>query len=607
MPEIDIIESFLGRNTENVETSILPGHASVAVDVDFRSTRGCLQGAKAHSSLYAIGQIYGLKSWTSYLVASLSSSLYSNGIIVAGDGATWGGTFNSTEFQGKLLLVNGTSIKKFDGTNLYNVGITAPVVGSFAAAGNGSGSFNVLNWSYVVTFYNGDGYESNATTAVVASSQGAGKLNVSLTGIPTGATADNVTGRRIYRSIDGGSSYFLLTIITNNSATTYSDTTIDASLGVTSPPTNHDKPTQSCTLVERASNRWFLSGSSSYPRRVFFSLPSPYGEAWPLEYYEDFPGTVKGLCALGDNLIVLTSDGPYIFMGIADINSLYVKELPNRIPSKSARANTQFDNKVYWRGPSGVFSTNGISVVEDSDLVKGMFANASDASSIEADSNGTIHIVLSNFYSSTSVGKIVRIVDGDTGGGTYLFSAEVGKIVRMTGADTYTFKDESGNASEYGMPLYIGALSGDIGTVIQRDLRDDNILWSMSSQNVTLFANDNLNRVLYAGNRTGVVTCFTGTRMAWTWKSVKNLLKAPNKRKRLIQVSLRVNGSLTVNLYGDDVLLHTEALTETALSTVKVKVPRDSWFYEFQIEFIGSSTGIVNPPVTIFYELEKLI
>lgn len=54
---------------------------------------------------------------------------------------------------------------------------------------------------------------------------------VALSSIPTGPAG--TTARKVYRTAAGGSTYKLLTTISNNSTTTYSDTTADASLGAT--------------------------------------------------------------------------------------------------------------------------------------------------------------------------------------------------------------------------------------------------------------------------------------------------------------------------------------------------------------------------------------
>lgn len=59
---------------------------------------------------------------------------------------------------------------------------------------------------------------------------------VALTGIPTGGPL--VTGRKVYRTAVGSAQLKLLTTIANNTTTTYTDSTVDASLGANVPTTN---------------------------------------------------------------------------------------------------------------------------------------------------------------------------------------------------------------------------------------------------------------------------------------------------------------------------------------------------------------------------------
>jgi len=92
--------------------------------------------------------------------------------------------------------------------------------------------------SYVVTYVTVAGGE---TTAGTASSQITCVLTtgqtVPLSNIPRGPSA--VTARKIYRTVAGDTgSYLLLTTLNDNSTSTYSDTTDDASLGVAAPGSN---------------------------------------------------------------------------------------------------------------------------------------------------------------------------------------------------------------------------------------------------------------------------------------------------------------------------------------------------------------------------------
>lgn len=100
-------------------------------------------------------------------------------------------------------------------------------------AGAGAGNVDNGDHKYVVTFVNFDGGETIAGTAsggvTVVDKTADGK--VALTAIPTG-TVIAVKQRKVYRSKVGDlTKFYLLTTITDNTTTTYTDNTADASLG----------------------------------------------------------------------------------------------------------------------------------------------------------------------------------------------------------------------------------------------------------------------------------------------------------------------------------------------------------------------------------------
>jgi uncharacterized phiE125 gp8 family phage protein len=90
---------------------------------------------------------------------------------------------------------------------------------------------------YLATFVTADG-ETQAGTASAAVTVADKTVNgqVMLTAIPLGGA--QVTSRKLYRTLAGGSTYYLLATIANNTATTYTDNIADASLGAEAPSTN---------------------------------------------------------------------------------------------------------------------------------------------------------------------------------------------------------------------------------------------------------------------------------------------------------------------------------------------------------------------------------
>jgi hypothetical protein len=125
---------------------------------------------------------------------------------------------------------------------------TAPTTTLLAAAGN----LGVGNYTYLVTFVGttllgvGTVSPSGETMAGAISSPTLGVVNpsaagqVQLSNIPLGPSTGGftTTARNIYRTIAGGSGYYLLGTITDNVTTVFTDNVADSSLGVQAPVTS---------------------------------------------------------------------------------------------------------------------------------------------------------------------------------------------------------------------------------------------------------------------------------------------------------------------------------------------------------------------------------
>ena len=110
----------------------------------------------------------------------------------------------------------------------YSADITVPpstfTATPAAGAGMGTGVYK-----YAITFTANGGETGPSATPVSVTTTG-GNNQVSLAAIPT-LSSSYVATRKIYRTTVGGSSYFLVATIADNTTTTYTDTTADGSLG----------------------------------------------------------------------------------------------------------------------------------------------------------------------------------------------------------------------------------------------------------------------------------------------------------------------------------------------------------------------------------------
>lgn len=120
----------------------------------------------------------------------------------------WGIVAPSIDFTAEVLA------NPADGMTV-TPGIAGPLTGTF---------------NYVVTFrVTATGLESGPNPTPVVAAPAAQQDDVAA--IPTGTGA--VDSRRLYRTKDGGTDYFLLTTIADNVTVTFTDTTLDANLGTT--------------------------------------------------------------------------------------------------------------------------------------------------------------------------------------------------------------------------------------------------------------------------------------------------------------------------------------------------------------------------------------
>ena len=159
---------------------------------------------------------------------------------------------------------------KYDGSSA-----SATYLGSLLAIDAGSGSGPVTgNYTYKVTFYSAT-YEVLLGQASNIFAANGNDVSLSMIPIaPTTILGETTTGRKIYRTESGGSTYKLLSngTIANNTAVTLTDSDADAALGATMPAgdATWTPPKGKYILVQN--NRLFLANDpTNFPSRVYYS------------------------------------------------------------------------------------------------------------------------------------------------------------------------------------------------------------------------------------------------------------------------------------------------------------------------------------------------
>jgi len=134
----------------------------------------------------------------------------------------------------------------------FAVPASAPSAVKAAGSGLGTGVYQ-----YLTTFLTQGGETPAGPSVSVTTTGGNNQVSISNLPIgpataPVGAIATNyVIGRNIYRTNVGGSTFFLLTTIQDNTSTTYTDSTADASLFTVSPPTVNTSGVMTWPPVEK--------------------------------------------------------------------------------------------------------------------------------------------------------------------------------------------------------------------------------------------------------------------------------------------------------------------------------------------------------------------
>ena len=129
-----------------------------------------------------------------------------------------------------ITIDYGSDILLKHGGDIKFTSVTAPTACTAALAGAGAGNVDNGDHIYKITFVNEAGETELGTasnTVTVSDNTTNGQVN--LTDIPV-SPSSSVTSRKIYRTKAGGTDYYLVDTISDNTTTTYTDNTADASL-----------------------------------------------------------------------------------------------------------------------------------------------------------------------------------------------------------------------------------------------------------------------------------------------------------------------------------------------------------------------------------------
>jgi len=128
-----------------------------------------------------------------------------------------------------ITVYSGADILLREGGDIKFTSVTAPVACVATLIATDTGNVDAGTHKYKVTYVNDTGETELGAISNTITADGTHK-QVALSNIPV-STSISVTSRKIYRTKAGADYYYLLTTISENTTTTYTDNTSDASLG----------------------------------------------------------------------------------------------------------------------------------------------------------------------------------------------------------------------------------------------------------------------------------------------------------------------------------------------------------------------------------------
>ena len=270
--------------------------------------------------------------------------------------ATWRGIqYNSwNDTTNNIFALNGTDIKRIDGSNVNEWGIVAPATApTLGTTGTGlTGDYNA-KYTYIRKVGSTVVHESNPSDAAGSAQT---LSNENLTVDVTASSDSQVDNIRIYRTLTGGSSYFYDQEVANTTATITSSQA-DSALG-TELETNNDRPPLGSVVVGPSFDGYIFILKDNL---LYFSKRIQ-PESWPSTNYievgsRQYP--LKAAIFYNNVLFVMNQDEVYLVQGSGS-DSFFpfpVKTLTGALSQETVAATKA--KGIYRVGNDGIYLFNG--------------------------------------------------------------------------------------------------------------------------------------------------------------------------------------------------------------------------------------------------------
>ncbi len=343
---------------------------------------------------------------TTFVSHASSTSIFVSGTRVA-----------AAEYQNNMFFGNGLATPyKYNGTDFTRHGVPTPAsnISAFStAAGVVTGQVQ-----YCVTYVNSFSVEGECSPVSPTFTVSVG-AQILLTDIQIAPASFGVVARRIYRS-QSGATYFLVTTLNNNTATTFIDNT--DTLGAMAPDDAGVPPNYSIIIYHQ--NRMFIDDPSNKNYVWYSNLGDPYNyDASNFIPVGDNTGDLVRGFAIFDNALFVFCDKSQwvIYMPDTDPSTWRTIRVRSSYGSKSPFAPVIYNNKVLFAAMQndkmvGFGAISGDTLAPDTTLLT-VSAAGSDLKSerIEPDMYAIVEAYVRNISSMIFQNKAYITVTYDVG------------------------------------------------------------------------------------------------------------------------------------------------------------------------------------------------
>lgn len=401
------VSGFTGA-TQNVETTSRGVAKKRKGDTNYNATTYTGPNKDLYEAIFSDGARHLLNVANGVLKYSSGGGTFMD--VTSGYNA--GANFEFALYKDRVYFGNGVdSPQVYDrATNYGGVVYTAPqtkVMGVQAPSSAPSvavvagGSVPVGAHTYKVTFLYYGSEESNGGPASGVATTTPGNQTVNLTSIPIGGYG--VTARKIYRD-DNDGVYVLVGTMSNNTATTFSDT---VAAGTTPIPTDNNPPPQFKYILAFLDRNW-IAGITGDPSVIRFSeagMPNVFRTDTYLTCNPRDP--ITALVIFNDRIIVFNRNSMGQILGRQKVDFRY-SEIPSTVgcvDNRSIQIRTvQGVPTLVWLSDRGVWGYNGSSVSYLSDEIEDLVnLNIQQASQVRGQNSQTTQTQFDNGTKSLSI------------------------------------------------------------------------------------------------------------------------------------------------------------------------------------------------------------